>query len=275
MTVGEDGKQIRVFRSDWSKEDAENALAERTLEVEQQTPKDAGITFAQAVERYLAAEARKHTIDEDRRIFERLSRDLGADTQLAQITAGRISEYKAARLSLTSERTKRELTAAGINPPLAALRHLLRIAATEWEVLEAVPKIKLEKEPEGRIRWLERHEEARLLAACAKSKNLYLAKIVTVALETGLRRGGLLGLTWDGIDLSRGVIRLEVTKSGDAARFPCGRRFTTSWRRSPARERVGSGPAATSVPLSRTLLPTPSWTTSTSTICGTTSRLGS
>src|SRR5215470_4778107 len=87
-------------------------------------------------------------------------------------------------------------------------------------VLEAVPKIKLEKEPEGRIRWLERHEEARLLAACAKSKNLYLAKIVTVALETGLRRGGLLGLTWDGIDLSRGVIRLESDEVGRRREVP-------------------------------------------------------
>ena len=34
VTVGEDGKQIRVFRSDWSKDDAEKALAERTLEIE-------------------------------------------------------------------------------------------------------------------------------------------------------------------------------------------------------------------------------------------------
>ena len=34
VTVGEDGKQIRVFRSDWSKEDAEKALADRTLEDE-------------------------------------------------------------------------------------------------------------------------------------------------------------------------------------------------------------------------------------------------
>jgi len=51
VTVGEDGKQIRVFRSDWSKEDAEKALAERILEIEQPKPKTAGITFAEAIER--------------------------------------------------------------------------------------------------------------------------------------------------------------------------------------------------------------------------------
>jgi integrase len=44
--------------------------------------------------------------------------------------------------------------------------------------------------------------------------------VVTIALETGLRRGELLGLTWDRIDLSRGVIRLEVTKSGKRREVP-------------------------------------------------------
>jgi integrase len=47
-----------------------------------------------------------------------------------------------------------------------------------------------------------------------------LADIVTVALETGLRAGELLGLTWDRIDLSRGVIRLEITKSGRRREIP-------------------------------------------------------
>jgi integrase len=100
------------------------------------------------------------------------------------------------------------------------LRHLARLAHEEWEVLPAVPKIRLEREPQGRIRWLEPDEEARLLAACAKSQNDNLVAIVTVALETGLRKGELLGLTWDRVDLSRGVIRLELTKSGKRREVP-------------------------------------------------------
>src|SRR5207244_3939763 len=79
--------------------------------------------------------------------------------------------------------------AASINRPLAALRHLFQLAHEEWGVLSAVPKIRLEKEPQGRIRWLEPDEEVRLLAACAKSRNPELTKIVTIALETGLRKG--------------------------------------------------------------------------------------
>jgi integrase len=111
-------------------------------------------------------------------------------------------------------RTERVLTAAAINRPLALLRHLLRLAHEEWEVLAAVPKIRLEKEPQGRIRWLEAEEEARLLAACAESLNKSLSAIVPVALETGLRKSELLDLTWDRLDMTRGVIRALSTLPG-------------------------------------------------------------
>jgi integrase/recombinase XerD len=40
-----------------------------------------------------------------------------------------------------------------------------------------------------------------------------------VALETGLRKAEF-GLTWDRIDLSRGVLRLEITKSGRRREVP-------------------------------------------------------
>src|SRR5881396_1402260 len=58
------------------------------------------------------------------------------------------------------------------------------------------------------------------MAACAKSSNPDLTGIVTIALETGLRKGELRTLTWDRVDLSRGVIRLEITKSGKRREVP-------------------------------------------------------
>ncbi|MGH2609004.1 MAG: hypothetical protein ACRDHF_07925 [Tepidiformaceae bacterium] len=41
------------------------------------------------------------------------------------------------------------LSAARINRPLALLRPLLRLAHEEWGLLAEVPRIKLEREPEG------------------------------------------------------------------------------------------------------------------------------
>jgi hypothetical protein len=50
-----------------------------------------------------------------------------------------------------------------------------------------VPKIKLEKEPKGKLRWLRPEEATKLLAACSVSKNTALADLVEFTAFTGLR----------------------------------------------------------------------------------------
>jgi len=116
--------------------------------------------------------------------------------------------------------TPAKLSAAAVNRPLALLRHLLRLAHEEWEALGELPRIRLEKEPQGRLRWLTKDEIAKLLDACRQSKNDELHDSVVIAINTGLRLGELIGLTWDRVDLSRGVIRLEITKSGKRREVP-------------------------------------------------------
>jgi integrase len=187
---------------------------------------DPNMTLSEAFERYFKAKARKRSLGEDRRQAGHLAEAFGKATPLRAVTAGRISAYREQRLAALSVRRKdadgnpTPLSAAAINRPLALLRHLLRLAHQEWEVLTIVPRIKLEKEPEGRIRWLESDEEARLLTACAESDNQSLLAIVTIALETGMRYSEIMGLTWERVDLSRGVIRLEITKSGRRREVP-------------------------------------------------------
>ncbi len=139
------------------------------------------MTLGEAVERLLLEKSRHKSGDEYRRIFEHvLLPEFGKDTPLAAITASRISEHRDRRLSATSVRRKdaegnpRALSAASINRPLALLRHLLRTARDEWEVLDEVPRVRLEREPQGRLRWLTEPEEARLLAACRASRSSWL-----------------------------------------------------------------------------------------------------
>ncbi len=219
FTAQINGKQVRRYKAEWTQDDAEAELAKALLKIESEKPQ-ASITFSDAVERYLAAKSRKKSVAFDKLYLHQLRAAFGGETPLERITAARISAWKAEKLSAIKTRTKLPYAPASINRPLAALRHLLQLACDEWEVLSAVPKIRLEKEPQGRVRWLEPDEEVRLLDACRTSRTKQLAAIVTVALETGLRRGELLGLTWDRVDLSRGVIRLEVTKSGRRREVP-------------------------------------------------------
>jgi integrase len=222
FTAQINGRQIRRYKAEWTQDDAERELAAALLQMEPEKPKDANITLGAAAERYLGLKARKRTIAEDRRTLEHLKAEFGEATLLGHITADRISKYKARRLATTRRigEAEKPLSAAAVNRPLALLRHLLRLAYDEWSVLDRVPKIRTEKEPQGRLRWLTRDEATTLLAACRKSKNKALPDLVEFCMFTGVRRGEALALTWDRVDGSRGVVRLELTKSGRRREVP-------------------------------------------------------
>src|SRR5262245_43891965 len=163
---------------------------------------------------------------EDKKTLKRLLAHVGRETKLDKLTAYVISQYRDQRLLAGSQNRRGEdgrplpLSAAGVNRELALIRHLLRLAHEEWGALAAVPRIRLEKEPQGRLRWLTPEEATRLLAKCRECKNAVLADLVEFCLFTGLRQAEALGLTWDRVDRSRGVILMEVTKSGRRREVP-------------------------------------------------------
>jgi integrase len=211
------GKRVR--RAGFlSKAEATAAMLE-AMRPKPQTPELPTMTLSETFTRYSAVRSRKRTANEDARIARRLLAYFG-DVPLASITASKVSEYKAVRLASVHHGTGKPLTAAAVNRPLGFLRAVLAMAHTEWETLASVPRIKLEREPEGRVRWLEPDEEVRLLEACRRSSIPFLHDMVVVALETGMRLGELRGLAWDRVDFSRGMIRLEITKSGRRREIP-------------------------------------------------------
>src|SRR5437660_2614452 len=137
--------QKRCYKAEWTREDAEKALAELLLQLQQHLEAPASrLTFGDAVERYLKAKTRKKSIGFDRLYLNQLKAALGAGTPLVEITAPRISSWKADKLSAVCPRTGDPYAAATINRPLAALRHLLQLAHDEWGELPVVPRIRLE-----------------------------------------------------------------------------------------------------------------------------------
>jgi integrase len=76
------------------------------------------------------------------------------------------------------------------------------------------------KESRGRVRYLDNDECKRLLVSCRASGSEALYLIVVLALTTGMRRGEILGLRWDDIDLERACLTLHVTKNGDRRCVP-------------------------------------------------------
>src|SRR5215831_6256059 len=99
FTAQINGKQVRRYKAEWTQDDAEAELAKALLKIEPEKPKGSGMSLEHAVERYLAAKARKRSVSEDSRILGHLKGYFGKDTLLAEISASRISEYKGHRLS--------------------------------------------------------------------------------------------------------------------------------------------------------------------------------
>jgi integrase len=60
----------------------------------------------------------------------------------------------------------------------------------------------------------------RVLKALSKSKHRYLPHIVTLALETGMRRGEIISLKWEQYARDEGLISLDETKNGYGRHIP-------------------------------------------------------
>ena len=111
--------------------------------------------------------------------------------------------------------------AATINRRMAMLKHLFH-KASDWnmvddDTLRIVRKVKALKEPPGRLRYLTPEEARRLLAECKKR---LLREIVTVALNTGMRRGEILALKWENVDLRNGYVQVVQSKNGESRTVP-------------------------------------------------------
>jgi integrase len=105
---------------------------------------------------------------------------------------------------------------------LALLSHLFEVARKEWRMASLTNPVELVRKPKlpyGRERRLEDDEEARLLSAC-QNVNPELAAIARFAIETAMRQGEIIGMTWAMIDLKRRVVHLPDTKNGLARDVP-------------------------------------------------------
>lgn len=173
-------------------------------------------TLSEALERYeREVTVHKKSATQEKGRIKTLKDSSLASLPLASIRGSDIANYRDKRTTTVS--------ASSILNELAVLSHLFTIARKEWgmEHLEnPVLLARKPKRPAGRDRRLMDGEEQRLLDACEKSQSVALAQLVIVAVETAMRLGELLSLTWDNIDLKRRVAMLPDTKNGDARLVP-------------------------------------------------------
>ena len=131
---------------------------------------------------------------------------------LAQIQGKDIAAYRDARLKEVAPNT--------VRLELALLSHLFTIAVKEWGMaglVNPVMQIRKPKLPRGRDRRLLPGELERIVFS---SESPVLSDVVRFAIETGMRRGELSGMTWQMVDLKKRTVTLQETKNGEKRVVP-------------------------------------------------------
>lgn len=156
---------------------------------------------------------------------------------LVALTPQVVAAYRDARLKDPDPRYKRDLAKAPrisggtVKTELDLLSKLLDWAAKEKGIaLPTGNPVAGVRKPSGgkaRDRRLTKSEWQALEHECKASKNPWLMAAVTLALETAMRQGELLGLLWRDLDKSRRVAMLKETKNGDQRAVPLTSRALT------------------------------------------------
>ncbi len=176
------------------------------------------------------AKINKKSYDRDIYLLKIISAYFGDNCIVQDISPIRIEDFK------EFLRTERKVKNSTINKYLMILSKMFNIGIDN-EILSKNPVEKVSKlrNDNHKIRYLTADEEKRLFNEIEKEYDvldkhtrhrkivqpyLYLKPIVTVALQTGMRRGEILNLKWSNIDFEQGFIELLETKSGRSRKIP-------------------------------------------------------
>jgi integrase len=184
------------------------------------------MTLAQLLTRYRneVSPTKRSAVTEIARINAILRRPICFRTMTILSTAD-LAAYRDERLKTVAPAT--------VIRELNTISHAIDTARREWNIHLAQNPCKLVRRPsppKGRTRRLEGNEEQLLLAAADKGRVPYLRPLIELAVETGMRRGELLGLRWEHIDLEKRVAHLPQTKNGASRDVPLSTRAVETLR---------------------------------------------
>jgi hypothetical protein len=109
-----------------------------------------------------------------------------------------------------------------INHYFNTLSKLFHMVNNEWDlpIPNPIKGIKRMPQSKGRTKRINGAVEQLLLGSCDALSLPLLRSIIQFAIQTGMRRGELMGLTWTDIDLPNRKAYLHDTKNGDPRQVP-------------------------------------------------------
>jgi len=206
IDIYDNGRRIKKIIG--NKQDAEHSLhllKADSLRGELQMIRKGDMRFQELCEKYLeyGETNGKKSLERDEYSIKALMSRF-EHLKITQINPLMIEDYK-------KKRQDEKKKSATINRELSCLRHMFNLAR-KWKIIRESPmdEVKLLKEGKYKMRILDKVEADMLIEAAV----YHLKPILIVALNTGMRRGEVLGLRWGDIDFANYNIHIKNTKSG-------------------------------------------------------------
>ena len=155
---------------------------------------------------------------EDRFRLKALQRRTLSKLSMTALTPAKIAEYRDQRLTQVSSGT--------VIRELAYVSSIINQARREWgiNIDNPVRLVRKPQSPQGRNRILNEAEKLRILDELVprptRRVSIWMKPLVEFALETGMRRGEMLALTWTNVDQINRTAYLPLTKNGESRTVP-------------------------------------------------------
>jgi integrase len=214
-----------------SKDDAQRwaRAIEREIDTGSFLPRQCpvGLTLSDLIKRYISevVPRLRGACTETVRL-KTIDRHLGR-YMLTSLTSAVVATFRDQRL--------KEVSASTCLRELQSLSSMLTVAQREWQLVadNAVQAVRKPSPNRPRERRLSAEEEVRLMAALTPpadrqasgrwskgTRNIWLKPFIQLALECAMRRGELLSLRWEDVDLEKRTAFLVLTKNGTSRTVP-------------------------------------------------------
>lgn len=204
-----------LSRSFLNRKDAETWARQTEVDLDQRQirgPQDSlkRITVGDLLGRYLAevTPRKRGRAVEGVRITKLIRSNLGS-LSLSEVSPAHLAAFRDDRLKLVATSTVRR--------EFVIIRHVFEVAIREWGVQlqrNPVEQISLPAPPPGRDRRLKQGDLQQLTQALAETRNALIGPLMHFAIATGLRRGELLSMRWQDVDLEQRLLLIPQTKTG-------------------------------------------------------------
>lgn len=175
------------------------------------------LLFSDVLQRYLEeVTPTKRGAQRESESIRFMRRHKMASYSMSKLTPAVIGRYRDERLKTVSAGT--------IIREICIISSIITHARKEWGLPIANPCASVRKPamPQGRNRLLSKDEEAMLLFELKPvyRRSPLMVPIVLLALETAMRRGEILALRWENVDLKSQTALLPMTKNGTTRIVP-------------------------------------------------------